>query len=479
MASSINTNTSGFKLEEHKELSQVTTKQNVALDIMDWGRDNSFPQTIKNIVAQSPNAASAVLRTSKFYRGGAFKGEDIIINPAGLTLGDLASKMADDLALIEGYSIQCDYNMKGLINGINPIDVETCRFNTFDEYGFSSKIAYHRDFGDNSPVEMSVMNSITKSQIKFIDRFAPKYALDQIKALKEEGGISRYNGQILYHSGAGHSKYPVPPLQSAINYVLSDVENSILVRKETATGFISTYILKSTLDYNDPNLIALENSIIEVQGARGMGKIITVSGLTEDETGNDLLEEIGGGANSAIIESATKTYDLDKSVINHVYLIPPVLGGQEAKTGFSTESLKDAYFVFNTITEDGRVQIQKDINKILKNGDFGIDSIELCKLKLDIEQDGEEVEIAPDEAMVADNTTLTNLSGRQLQGIQRIVRKFNKDDLSYDQAAQLLRGGFGFTEDEIAEWLVTEEEALADDVKEEGSETTDKIVQDV
>jgi hypothetical protein len=166
-------------------------------------------------------------------------------------------------------------------------------------------------------------------------------------------------------------------------------------------------------------------------------------------------------------------------VINHVYLIPPVLGGQEAKTGFSTESLKDAYFVFNTITEDGRIQIQKDINKILKNGDFGIDSIELCKLKLDIEQDGEEAEIAPDEAIVADNTTLTNLSGRQLQGIQRIVRKFNKDDLSYEQAAQLLRGGFGFTDDEIAEWLVTEEEALADDVKEEGSETTDKIVQDV
>ena len=59
----------------------------------------------------------------------------------------------------------------------------------------------------------------------------------------------------------GPSKYPVPPLQSVINFVLSDVENSILVRKETSTGFVSSYILKSTLDYDDANLIAMENSI--------------------------------------------------------------------------------------------------------------------------------------------------------------------------------------------------------------------------
>jgi len=324
---------------------------------------------------------------------------------------------------------------------------------------------------------MAITKSVTRGQIKFINRFNPAFVQSQIEALK--GGLTTYFGQVLFYSGAGHSKYPVPPLLPAMNYVLSDIENSILIRKETATGFINTYLLKTQLQYDDPNLVALENSIIDVQGARGMGKIITISGLTEEEVANDMLEEIGGGASTAIIDSATKTYDLDKSVINHVYLIPPILGGQDAKTGFSTEGLRDAYFVFNTITGDGRKQIQKDVNRLLAAGDFGVDSIELVKLKLDVEQGEGEEPIAGDEAIVADNTTLTNLSGRQLQGIMRIVRKFSKDELSYPQAAQLLRGGFGFTDEEVDEWLVTDEEAQQDDVQQEGSEVTDKIVKDV
>jgi hypothetical protein len=479
MALSTSSNSSGFKLELHRELSQITTVEDVGLGIMLWGRDNSFPQTIKNLIDQSPNASAAVSRTAKFFKGAPFEGEDMVINTYGLTLRDLVDKMADDLALTDGYGIQCNYNLMGIVTGINPMDIETLRFNAFDELGFSSKIGYHRNFGWNSEVDMAVEKSVTKAGIKFINRFNPKYALEQIEELKEEGGIKAYNGQLLYYSGAGHSKYPKPPLQSAINYVLSDIENSILVRKETATGFISTFLLKSTLNYDDPNLIALENSIIAVQGARGMGKIITISGLSDDEVGKQLLEEIGGGANSAIIESATKTFDLDKMVINHVYLIPPVLGGQDVASGFSTESLKDAYFVFNAITEDGRMQIEKDVNKILAASDFSIKSIKLNKLKLDLdEEEGEASE--SEETMVADNTTLTNLSGRQLQGIQRIVRKYNKDELTYEQAAQLLAGGFGFDEDGIAEWLVTPEEAEAETAREDGDgKITDKQETDV
>lgn len=57
------------------------------------------------------------------------------------------------------------------------------------------------------------------------------------------------------------------------------------------------------------------------------------------------------------------------------------------------------------------------------------------------------------------NDALKNLTGRQLQGIQRIVRKFNKEELTFDQAAQLLKQGFGFTDEDVNAWLITPEEA--------------------
>lgn len=58
------------------------------------------------------------------------------------------------------------------------------------------------------------------------------------------------------------------------------------------------------------------------------------------------------------------------------------------------------------------------------------------------------------------NDALANLTGRQLQGIQRIVRKFNKEELSYDQAAQLLISGFAMTEEQVGAWLITKEEEI-------------------
>jgi hypothetical protein len=56
------------------------------------------------------------------------------------------------------------------------------------------------------------------------------------------------------------------------------------------------------------------------------------------------------------------------------------------------------------------------------------------------------------------NESLKNLTGRQLQNIQRIVRKFNKNELTFEQARQMLVNGYGFTDTDVNDWLVTPEE---------------------
>ncbi len=45
-----------------------------------------------------------------------------------------------------------------------------------------------------------------------------------------------------------------------------------------------------------------------------------------------------------------------------------------------------------------------------------------------------------------------------MQGLQRIIRKFNKDELTYEQAAQLLKSSYGFADEAVDIWLVTKEE---------------------
>lgn len=51
------------------------------------------------------------------------------------------------------------------------------------------------------------------------------------------------------------------------------------------------------------------------------------------------------------------------------------------------------------------------------------------------------------------NSVVTNISGRQMQAIERVVRKFKKGDLNYNQAALMLQTGYGFSEKEVQVWL--------------------------
>jgi hypothetical protein len=372
-----------FNIQTHKELTQVETKQDSSLGIMRWGVANCFPQTLKNLIEQSPNAKVAVGRTAKFYKGAGFDGEDEIINSQGLTLKKLVGILADDYAVFEAFAVQCNFNIKGQGVSLNPMRIATLRFNEFDELNYGSKIGHHIDFGRNAEVKKTITNAVTREKIKWFNRFNPDAVIPQIERTK--GGIGNYLGQLSYFAESGNSNYPIPALQAAINYVLSDVENSILVRKETSTGFISSYILKTTLDAEDATLQAFETSLREAQGARGVGKIITFSGMSPEDLNSTLLEEIGAGAGAAkaIIESAKLAYDLDRDVITGAYLIPPALAGVDMKSGFSGADLKEAYFVFNAITQGGRDAIEGEVNRILKYCNFKTKQIKIKKLTLD------------------------------------------------------------------------------------------------
>ena len=375
-----------FKIETHREMTQLQTKQDPTLGIMKWGIDNSFPSTLRNLVEQSSSGKEAVNRAAAFYKGGSFDGEDEIVSSQGLTLKKVVSIMAEDYSLFKAFAIQCNYNMKGEISSINPMRIETLRFKEFDELNFSTKIGYHSNFGRNAVEQKVIDKTPVMGQIKWFDRFNPNAVEEQIAHTK--GGIGDYLGQMLYHADSGHSSYPIPPFQASINYLLSDIENSILIRKETSTGFISSFLFKTTMDSSDTRLDAIQGAIVESQGARGTGKVVVIPGLTPEEVTSTVLEEMApSGSRKTVMETSIITYELDKSVLTGAYLIPPALSGIDMTTGFSGADLKEAYFVFNSVTQGGRDIIEGELNRILKISSFGVKKIKLNKLTLDLEED--------------------------------------------------------------------------------------------
>jgi len=55
------------------------------------------------------------------------------------------------------------------------------------------------------------------------------------------------------------------------------------------------------------------------------------------------------------------------------------------------------------------------------------------------------------------NEHIKGLKGREWQSMMRIVREYNKGKISREQAANMLKSGYGFTEEEIGAWLGEEE----------------------
>lgn len=124
-------------------------------------------------------------------------------------------------------------------------------------------------------------------------------------------------------------------------------------------------------------------------------------------------------------------YSVEVKIVNYV----PVV--QEIK-------VEDKFW--ELMPQEAKIQFIKENVPGFANIDFG-----------QISQTAQTTQIAQPEP-TAVNDSLKNLTGRQLQGIQRIVRKYNKEELTFEQAAQLLKNGFGFTDEDVNAWIVTPEE---------------------
>jgi hypothetical protein len=63
----------------------------------------------------------------------------------------------------------------------------------------------------------------------------------------------------------------------------------------------------------------------------------------------------------------------------------------------------------------------------------------------------------PDEQEMSVNENIKKLSGREYQGLLRIVREYNKEKITRSQAMQMLMSGYGITQEDCVAWLGEEE----------------------
>jgi hypothetical protein len=293
-------------------------------------------------------------------------------------------------------------------------------------------------------------------------------------------------GEILYVFKKGMGRYydiyPVPRYYAAIEDLISDGKISRLDLRNITQGF-RTPVIISTGPIDDKHKDEEGNTAqdyfdeaLEDFSGENASPILHLKGNTEEFKPTITTIDI-----AQIMDQTDLSGQRIAKRVARVMEVPDVLIGmsKEGQLG-NVQEVKNqmALFALSIFQKQDMIKQAFDqIKPILSleglpiNADFTISTLKpfdyvpdavIANLTTEEQKELFELEFKNPQSVAAiegqTNSTLANLTGRQLQGIQRLVRKYNKEELTYEQAAQMLSSGFGMSEEEVHVWLVTKEE---------------------
>lgn len=419
-------------------------------DIQWYTRNNLYPQIVESVRDRSYTIKSACDRLSKFLRGEGFEDAalaGLIVDSKGTTLNDLLRHITIDASTYSGsFVIHLGVNMLGQYNNISVWPLQYWRFGLPDLNGDV------HDYKFNSNWEQDPYKEITNAKriIKY-DKFCP----DPLEIQEEiaEHGLN-YQGQVMYFTPL-EDQYPLATFDSVLDQGQTQEEIGIYRLASIQNGLNAGYIFSYPGSFeNTEKENQFKESLDPFKGGKGANSVFVVEDPSGLKKAADLITPLTIQNHDRVHEFISKD---DKNAIMEAFAMPKGILGVLPETGmFNQQQLQEEYTYYNSITKDYRTDISNALKKVFSNWHVPVESD--FKIKQLTYGTSATSIVKPDIQEPTVNDVLKNLNGRQLQGIQRVVRKFNKEEITFEQASQLLKGGFGLSDSDVETWLITKEE---------------------
>jgi len=473
------------KLSEGARNAIAHIKRNESNKYYFYGELDNLPNAIIAAVDNSGTATACTNRLSQFIQADGFimPGVDTAKANKRQTLLGLLEDLTLNEAYLEGFALRLIFDNAGDIVKLYSLDVKTLRRK-------GAGFEFNPLMG-----EIGKNHGETRIYPEYDPERAPEERRQTIaKQVRDHG---EQLGEVLYvfRKGLGlyYDVYPVPRFYASIEDVISDGKISQLDLRNIAQGF-RTPVIISTGPIDDQNkdddgLTAqdyFDESLQEFTG-EDASPILHLKGNTEEFKPTVTTINV-----AEILDQTDRASDRIAKRVARIFDVPEVLIGiaKEGQLG-NVQELKNqlALFALSVYKRQARIKEAFDLIKpklklmgLPVNADFTLSTLKpfdfipdavIAGLTPEEQKELFEIDLksspapsvqpatpegAPAPGAEA-NSTLTNLTGRQMQHLLRIVRKFNKDEVTYEQAeALLIGGGFAANEAEAAKWLVTKEE---------------------
>jgi DNA-binding Lrp family transcriptional regulator len=419
-----------------------------------FGEDNKFPNLLLNMFNKSSKHNGIILGKVNYIVGKGFD-QPMDANPYE-SCNEVLKKVCLDVEVFGGCYIEVQYNQLGKIAAYYHVPYHKVR---------SSK--------DNTQFFVKDWESYKKGEEpKVFAAYNPK----------EDPAMLKNQTQILYYKEyrPGVETYSYPGYMGALNAIQTDIEISKYHLSTITNGMFAS------------KMISFFEGIPTEEEKREIEKGFK-SKFTGSENAGNIVLNFGKDPNKRPQMDDLSSTDLDKhfdilakSIQEELFsghqITSPMLFGIRVEGSLGGRSeIRDAYEIFKSTYCNDKQQALEMLfseltgveKKIIPVEPIGFEFSEatllqiapkkwlLEKIGIDASQYPEiaQTDVQPTQTQQAIvNENLKNLSGRQWQSLTRIIRKFEKGEISQEQAKLLLKSSLGLNDEEVNTMLSIDNE---------------------
>ena len=447
---------------EFDQAQQPKFEEKKGKNYVEFGARNNYSNYLIELFGESPKHGAIVKGKVNYIYGKGFEDIQKNANTQGETWNQILKRSVLDDELHGGYYLQVIYNTLGNIADIYHIEFQKVRaskdlskFYIKDDWTLSEFKEQAREYDAFDP------SNPKGAQILFVKQYNPKSDV-----------------------------YPLPSYFQGLNYIESDIQVSRHILGNAKHNFVATKLI------NFNNGLPQEEEQAEVERdlknkfSNSEGDRVVIAFNPSKENAIDIVDL---GQTSLTKEDFTNINNLiQQEIFSSHQITSPMLFGikVEGQLGGRSE-IRDAYQIFANTYVNERQQAHEEIFSKLMNlagipGEHTITPVEplgfefsenVMSANMTRDEIREKLGLAPENApttpggasqpVAAANDSIKNLSGRQYQNVMRIVRQFGNGKINKQQAALMLKSGFGFSDADVDTFLGVDddpatEEAFAD-----------------
>jgi hypothetical protein len=416
-----------------------------------FGEDNLYPNQLLEKLNKSSKHNGIVLGKVNYIIGNGISYKDNsqqeLVPNKNETINDLLKKVATDIEIFGGVYLELHYNALGNVGAVYHVPYHKVRTNK-----------------DNTQYFIKDWTQSTRVQPEIVAAYNP--------AVKE-------GKQILFYKEyrPGLETYSYPGYIGALNWIEVDIELSKYHLSTIKNGMFSSKLI----NFNEGKPSPEEQQVVETKfkkkftGSENAGGIVL--SFSDDPAKAPTVLDLSNTDLDKHFDILNKTTE-QQIFVGHQITSPILFGIKtEGQLGGRTE-MRDSFEIFKTTYVNDKQRSLEALFTEISNlfgmqGEMVIAPIEpiafefseatikefapkawiLEKLGIDLTKYPEAAQpnVQPIGAQPSAqvNENLKNLTGRQWQGVNRIIRNFEKGRINKEQAKLLLKSSLGLSDDEI------------------------------